>query len=158
MKGFFFMLGLIGILMMGANGQNELNQLRFVTARFQSLETAQVAGYGLGPGVNQCFSNSDLGGLGYRFINTGLIDANVDLLQPEVMVYIPGPNGMLQLGAVEYIVPVSAWNAMHTGWPQLMGHQFHLNPSLDAYVLHIWIWENNPSGMFEYWNPMVSCA
>lgn len=157
MKGIMFMFGLIGILMMGKNGQNDLAQLRLVTAQFQRLEAAQAAGYNLVPGSNQCLNSAGFGGLGYRYINTSLIDAEVDFLQPEGMVYVLGPNGALQLGAVEYIVPVAAWNAIHTGWPQLMGHQFHLNPSLDAYVLHIWVWENNPSGMFEDWNPKVSC-
>ena len=158
MKGFFFMLGLMGILMMGANKQNELAQLRLEATRFQSLETAQAAGYGPVFGVDQCFSHSGLGGLGYRYINANLIDTKVDILQPEVLIYIPGPNGTLRLGAVEYVVPVSTWNATNTGWPQIMGHQFHLNSSQNVYVLHIWVWENNPSGMFEYWNPMVSCA
>jgi hypothetical protein len=23
--------------------------------------------------------------------------------------------------------------------------------------LHAWIWQNNPAGMFEDWNPTVSC-
>jgi hypothetical protein len=158
MKGIMFVFGLIGILMMGTNRHSDLAQLRLATVEFQRLEAAQAAGYSLMPGLNQCFQNSGFGGLGYRFISTSLIDANVDLMQPEVMVYVRGPNGALQLAAVEYIVPVAAWNATHTGWPQLMGHQFHLNPSLEAYVLNIWVWENNPSGMFEDWNPKVSCA
>ena len=28
----------------------------------------------------------------------------------------------------------------------------------DFYELHAWIWKHNPSGMFEDWNPTVSCA
>jgi hypothetical protein len=158
MKGILFMIGVFGIMMMGTNNQKDLSQLRLVTAQFQRLEAAQAAGYGLVSGPNQCLKNSGLGGLGYRYINTSLIDAKVDFLKPEVLVYVPASNGALQLGAVEYIVPVAAWNATHTGWPQLMGHQFHLNSNLEVYVLHIWVWENNPSGMFEDWNPKVSCA
>jgi len=157
MKGIIFMFGLIGILMMGKNGQSDQSQLRLVTAPFQRIEAAQAAGYGLVPGPNICVADLTFGGLGYRYVNSGLIDAQVDFLQPEAMIYILGPNGALQLGAVEYVVPVPAWNAVHTGWPQIMGHQFHLNPGLNAYVLHIWVWENNPAGMFEDWNPKVSC-
>ena len=158
MKGFMFMFGLIGILIMSKNGQNDLAQLRLVTAQYQRLEAAQAAGYAPTPGPNQCLENSAFGGLGYRYINAGLIDAEVDFLQPEVLVYTQGSNGALQLGAVEYVVPVAAWSATHTGWPQIMGHQFHLNPSLDAYVLHIWVWEDNSLGVFEDWNPLVSCS
>ena len=155
MKGIIFMFGLIGILMMGKNSQSDQSQLLLVTARFQSTAAAQAAGYELGPGL--CVADLTFGGLGYRYVNASLVDAQVDFLQPEAMVYITGSNGTLQLGAVEYIVPVPAWNASNTRWPQIMGHQFHLNPSLNAYVLHIWVWANNSAGMFEDWNPKVSC-
>jgi hypothetical protein len=157
MKGIFFMFGLIGILVMGMNRQNDLTRLRLITAQFQRVEEAQVAGYSPLPGPYQCFKNPNFGGLGYRYINTSLMDANVNFLQPEGLVYVSGPGGALQLAAVEYIVPVAAWNATHTGWPQLMGQQFHLNPVLEVYVLHVWVWADNPSGMFEDWNPNVSC-
>ena len=159
MKGIMFMFGLIGILVMGNFRRSDMTQLRVATAEFQRLETAQAAGYRPVSDLNLCLNNtSGFGGLGYRYSNNDLIDANVDPLQPEALIYVPGPNGVLQLGAVEYIVPVAAWNATQAGWPQLMGHQFHLNPGIEAYVLHIWAWENNPSGMFEYWNPTVSCS
>ncbi len=96
--------------------------------------------------------------MGYHYINTGILDLTVDELQPEAMVYIPGPNGGLQLGAVEYIVPSAAWDAAgNIEPPTTLGQSFHLNPTLGVYVLHAWIWKNNPSGMFEDWNPNVSC-
>lgn len=158
MKGILFMFGMIVIMMMSTNGQKDLAQLRFATAQFQSLEAARATGYGLLIGHNQCFQDSAFGALGYRYIDIALLDANLDIQQPEAMVYAPGPQGGLQLVAVEYIVPVADWHAKHTGWPQLMGHQFHLNSSLNAYVLNVWAWEGNPSGMFEDWNSNVSCA
>ena len=68
----------------------------------------------------------------------------------------PGPNG-LQLGAVEYIVPAEPWDAENDELPQLMGQHFHLNENLGVYVLHAWIWMNNSAGIFEDWNPAVSC-
>ncbi len=46
---------------------------------------------------------------------------------------------------------------LNTTPPQLHGHSLHLNESLGVYVLHAWIWKNNPAGMFEDWNPKVSC-
>jgi hypothetical protein len=96
--------------------------------------------------------------MGYHYINTGILDLTVDELQPEAMVYIPSPNDGLQLGAVEYIVPAEAWDAAgNTEPPTALGHNFHLNSTLGVYVLHAWIWKNNPSGMFEDWNPNVSC-
>ena len=96
--------------------------------------------------------------MGYHYIHTGLLDLTVDALQPEAMVYVPGPNGQFKLGAVEYIVPAADWDANgHTEPPSLLGHHFHLNQDLGVYVLHAWIWRQNPLGIFEDWNPNVTC-
>jgi hypothetical protein len=94
--------------------------------------------------------------MGFHYINTDLLDTNIELLRPEAMVYTPSPNG-LQLGAVEYIIPASAWDAEHDELPELLGQHFHLNTRLGVYVLHAWIWKNNAAGIFEDWNPVVSC-
>jgi hypothetical protein len=39
----------------------------------------------------------------------------------------------------------------------VLGHHLHLNPGLGVYVLHAWIFKNNPAGIFEDWNPNVTC-
>jgi hypothetical protein len=97
--------------------------------------------------------------MGVHYIRTEGLDLTVDLLQPEAMVYVPGPNGQLQLGAVEYIVPAEPWDAAgHAEPPMVADRPFHLNAALGVYVLHAWLWHNNPAGMFEDWNPKVSCA
>lgn len=94
--------------------------------------------------------------MGYHYINTDILDLKVDLLHPEAMVYVPSPDG-LQLGAVEYIVPAEAWDEEHKQLPKLLGQTFHLNETLGVYVLHACIWKNNSSGVFEDWNPRISC-
>ncbi len=141
-----------------AAAKNELAGLRSATARFHRTEAAQAAGYDLVAGLDHCFDNPGVGGMGYHYINTSLLDAAVEVERPEAMVYAPGPNGQLQLGAVEYIVPAEAWAAAgHTQPPTALGQTFHLNSALGVYVLHAWVWQNNPSGMFEDWNPRVAC-
>jgi hypothetical protein len=141
-----------------AASQADVAKLRAVTAQFHRTESAQAAGYDLVTGLDNCFENPGVGGMGYHYINTGILDLTVDELQPEAMVYIPSPNEGLQLGAVEYIVPAEAWDAAgNTEPPTALGQSFHLNSTLGMYVLHAWIWKNNPSGMFEDWNPNVSC-
>ena len=155
-SGFLFILGLTAIMAFGASGRGELAQIRSATEQFQRPEMAQAAGYSFISSLNDC--NPSFGGAGYQYINIGLIDTSVDLLHPEAMIYVPGRNGTLQLGAVEYIVPVAAWNAIHTAeWPRIMDQQFQLNPGLGVYILHIWVWTDNPSGIFEAWNPNVAC-
>jgi hypothetical protein len=141
-----------------AAGQANLADVRAATARFYRIPVAQAAGYSLVPGLDSCFDNPGVGGMGYHYIKTSILDLKLDALQPEAMVYTPGPNGILQLGAVEYIVPAKAWDdAGNTQPPTVLGHSLHLNPALGVYILHAWIWKENPSGIFSDWNPKVSC-
>ena len=49
-----------------------------------------------------------------------------------------------------------------TPQPQLLGQGFELDPPPAPGVpwhwsLHVWIWADNPSGMFSPWNPSISC-
>ncbi|MCI0579064.1 MAG: hypothetical protein L0331_23050 [Chloroflexi bacterium] len=141
-----------------AAGQAELAKVRKATARFHRIEAAQAAGYDLRPDLDHCFDNPGVGGMGYHYINTDILDLTLNALRPEAVVYTPGRNGQLRLGAVEYIVPAAEWDAAgHTEPPAVLGHHLHLNEKLGVYVLHAWIWRHNPAGVFEDWNPNVSC-
>jgi hypothetical protein len=91
-------------------------------------------------------------------------DAAVNATTPEVLVYEPEANGKLRLVALEYVVIKAAWDVEHNDKPSLFGQDFE---SIGAdnryglppfYELHVWIWKDNPSGMFQDWNPKVSCA
>jgi hypothetical protein len=150
-------LSLFTAMIVQASVQDNFAELRDATAQYHRPEVAQAAGYDLVPGLHHCFNNPGVGAMGYHYINGDLLDTAVNFLEPEVMVYTPGPNGILQLGAVEYVVPAAVWDAEHDELPQVIGQEFHLNPALGVYVLHIWVWKNNPAGMFEDWNPKVSC-
>lgn len=155
-------LMLLAILAVGAiayaGGQSELARVRAATAGFHRPAEAQAAGWDLVPGLDHCFNNPGVGAMGFHYINVALLDVEVDVLQPEAMVYAPGPNGQLQLGAVEYIVPADAWVAAgNTELPEALGQTFHLNEALGVYVLHAWLWKDNPGGLFEDWNPNVTC-
>jgi len=158
------LIGILAALVAGgaavavARAGDDLAPVRSATAQFHRTEAAQQAGYDLVEGVDYCFESEGVGGMGYHYINLGILDLTVDALQPEAMVYAPGPNGQLQLGAVEFIVPAADWDAAgNTEPPSVLGQSFHLNEALGLYVLHAWIWRHNPSGMFEDWNPEVSC-
>lgn len=147
-----------GVTVAMAAAQNDLAQVRRATARYHRTEVAQAAGYDLLPGLDHCFENPGVGAMGYHYINADLLDLELNADEPEAMVYAPGPNGQLKLAAVEYIVPAEPWDEAGTGdLPEVLGHHLHLNADLGVYVLHAWVWENNPSGMFEDWNPRVIC-
>jgi hypothetical protein len=152
----FVLVAATGVL---ANSvESDLAAVRAATAHFHRPEVAQAGGWDLVPGLDHCFQNPGVGAMGYHYINVGKLDTTVEMLAPEAMVYVPGPHGRLQLGAVEYIVPAAAWDAEgHAELPSVLGQSFHLNEALGVYVLHAWIWKHNEAGIFEDWNPDVTC-
>jgi hypothetical protein len=148
-------LALITIVFASQN--DELADVRSSTAHFHRPEAAQAAGWDLVPGLDHCFNKPNVGAMGYHYINTALLDTELNPLQPEAMVYESDPRGKLKLAAVEYIVPAEEWDASNSELPKLHGQSLHLNSALGVYVLHAWIWKHNPSGIFHDWNPLVSC-
>ena len=138
-----------------AKGQSELEALKAATAQFQSVDAAMAAGY---KPFMDCFDNPGVGGMGYHYLNGDLLDLKVEALAPEAMVYARDAAGKLHLVGVEYIVPAKEWDAANTQMPTLYGRMFHLNEKLGVHVLHAWVWEDNPAGVFEDWNPRISAC
>jgi hypothetical protein len=129
-----------------------LKALRRETARYHSTTQAVKAGY---LPDDHCVEVPGLGGMGYHWLNPALLDASFDPLRPEVLVYAPGPRGTLTLGAVEYIV-------LDVGQPRpsFAGHPFDVGGTpipLPHWSLHVWLYEDNPDGIFAPFNPRVSC-
>lgn len=141
--------------------ESQLSDLRRVTAKFHSIDAAKEAGYSTQ--ITPCWAHHSAGGMGYHFGNTNLFDATVDLLNPETVIYEPQAGGHMRLVGMEYIVPLAAWaGANHdlnnpNDVPQLLGQRFTRHSFLPIFKLHIWLWQNNPSGTFADWNPKVSC-
>jgi hypothetical protein len=141
--------------------EKQLAELRTATAPFQSIQAAKQAGYSTQ--ITPCWAHHSAGAMGYHYGNTALFDANVELLHPETVIYEPETGGQMTLVGVEYIVPLAAWEAAHhnlsdsTDVPQLLGQRFTRHSTLPIFKLHIWLWQENPSGKFADWNPTVSC-
>lgn len=133
--------------------QRDIARLRERTAAFNRFDAAAAAGWDTR--ITDCFFDPQLGGMGYHYGNTALIDGTVDALQPELLLYEPEKNGRLRFVAVEYIVPFTAWTAAAP--PQLYGQSFHRNEAFGLWVLHVWHMRENPRGTFADWNPRVSC-
>lgn len=141
---------LTSVTIVTSANRGEMGKLRSATSRYQKLEAAQADGYGLVPGLDHCFENPGTGAMGYHYINTNLLDITLDPTRPEAMVYSKNNGGKMKLGAVEFIVPADAWAAAgNSSPPQVLGQHLHLNEALGVYVLHAWIWQNNPTGVFE---------
>jgi hypothetical protein len=139
-----------------------ISAARAATARFHH----QHDGYSLlvdAAGI-ACIDNPGVGGMGIHYVNGTLVgDGQVNALTPELVVYEPGRDGRLRLVAAEYVVFQDAWDVAHASPPELFGQTFELVGAGNRYglppfyELHAWLWEHNRAGMFEDWNPRVSC-
>lgn len=133
--------------------QRSVESLRSLTRSYQTLTQAKAAGYNVK--VTDCMSDTQ-GGMGYHFGNAAFIDGKVEELKPEVVMYEPASDGELKIVGVEYVVPFDQWTAPNP--PQLFGRAFARNEMFKVWALHMWIWRDNPDGLFASWNPAVSCA
>lgn len=102
------------------------------------------------------------GGMGVHFLNVSLLGKPLDPAKPQVLVYEPVGN-KLQLVAAEWFVPLSPEVKER---PQLFGKPFDgpmeghhplMPQGLHHYDLHVWLWKDNPAGMFSPTNPKVKC-
>jgi len=121
-------------------------------ARFHSTAQAIKAGY---EPDDHCVSVPGLGGMGFHWVNPSLVDPVFDPLKPEAILYAMGPSGNLRLIAVEYIV-VNVGQAR----PMFGDQPFDVGGTplpVPHWSLHVWLYENNPSGIFVPFNPNISC-
>jgi hypothetical protein len=135
--------------------------VRESTERFKDVAVAEHEGYGLQFG---CVSGPDYGAMGMHFVNFPLVlDGILDPTKPEIVIYEPQPNGRLRLIGADYLVLADAWNATHSGPPELGGQLFHFFEAPNRfglppfYTLHVWAWKENPTGAFVNWHANVSC-
>ena len=134
-------------------GANPLaDSVRDANARFVDVSVAVSEGYSPIP----CVSGIEGGAMGIHYVNASLIeDEVIDIGKPEAVMYEPGPNGAMELVAVEYITP--------KGPAELGGHLFSFVGAPNRYglpafyELHVWAWRDNPTGTFADMNPTVSC-
>jgi len=104
------------------------------------------------------------GAMGVHFINPTLIGPTPDRLRPPLLVYEPMRDGSLRLVAAEWFVPLATGIAERPtlfGRPfdgPMEGHEPLMPASLHHYELHVWLWKENPAGLFNAINPTVGCA
>ncbi|MDP9421528.1 MAG: hypothetical protein M3Q19_01625 [Pseudomonadota bacterium] len=128
--------------------------------------------------------SSDLGAMGVHYFRPDLLGittppnprvdgtgTHTDFTKPAILIYEPQADGSLELVAVENLVFIKAWEAAgNNAPPSFMGKTFDrmaddpATPADEAhmfephYDLHVWLYRDNPNGMFAQFNPNVSCA
>ena len=103
------------------------------------------------------------GAMGVHFLNPANIGPVLDPAKPQVLIYEP-VGGKLVLAAAEWLMPVEASGGKApTIFGQSLvgpmdGHEPIMPASLKHYDLHVWLWKQNPHGMFASTNSALKCA
>jgi hypothetical protein len=98
------------------------------------------------------------------------VGTHTDFRRPAILIYEPQPDGSLQLVAVENLVFQAAWRAAgHLEPPTFQGVPYDTmaddpgTPLDEAHMFqphfdrHVWLYRENPNGMYAPFNPSVSC-
>jgi hypothetical protein len=154
----------------GGHGQHEagkrmtpeLREARRATRQFRDVRVAREAGYEV---ASPCESDPKYGAMGIHYANKELVaDGKLDITKPEILVYQPTRSGKPRLGAIEYFqVDADQDLATEDDRPFLFDMPFdgpmkgHNATMPIHYDLHVWLYRDNPAGMFAMWNPDVRC-
>ena len=140
---------------------------------FNMCETASMMG-----------KRAELGAMGVHYFRPDLlgiteppsprvngVGMHTDFRKPSILIYEPQADGSMELVAVENLVFAAAWKAAGNNAPPTFhgvpydtmvddptteldeAHMFA--PHFDR---HVWIYRNNPNGVFAPLNPAVSCV
>ena len=101
------------------------------------------------------------------------VDGNgihTDFRRPAILIYEPQADGAMRLVAVENLVFASAWHAAgHSAPPTYQGVAYDRmvdDPATAVdeahnfaphYDRHVWLYRDNPNGVFAMFNPAVDC-
>ena len=126
---------------------------------------------------------AELGAMGIHFFRPDLLGItappdprvdgdgiHTDFLLPSILIYEPQADGSLELVAVENLVFAEAWKAAgHEAPPAFHGAPYDTmtddpaTPVDEAHLFephydrHVWIYRDNPNGVFAPFNPAVTC-
>ena len=137
-----------------------LADLRRSLAPYQDVATALADGF---IPVSEC-TESPAGGMGVHFLNPARAMAPVDPENPAILLYSPTRDGGYELiGAEWFAADADQDLSTDDDRPSLWGRPFDgpmtgHEPGMPVhYDLHVWLFDNNPAGVFSPWNPSVSC-
>jgi hypothetical protein len=103
------------------------------------------------------------GAMGVHLLNPANIGPKLDPTKPQVLIYEPVGDKLVLAGA-EWFVPVqAAGGVVPTIFGQTLagpmdGHEPIMPTSLRHYDLHVWLWKDNPRGIFTSTNAALKCA
>lgn len=136
-----------------ADSNQELALARAATAKYHDVNQAEADGY------VQDVCHVD----GCHWFNWDLYDGTFDIEHPEALNYVPTKDGGWRLVAVEYVVmgsdpPQPAPEGFTGDEDAPNGDEYGWRFGTEGYQdweLSVWIWFNNPNGMFAMENPRL---
>ena len=164
-----------------------LEQVRKATERFRDVRQALAEGYVPDPmniceKAEYMGRPASLGAMGIHYFRPDLLGitgdkprvngtgTHTDFTRPAILIYEPRADGSLELVAVENLVFQKPWHAAgNRKPPSFHGVEYDTmqddpNTKVDEahmfephYDRHVWLYRENPSGMFAQFNPNVSC-
>lgn len=144
-----------------------LNELRALSAKWHDPQKAIEDGYTFDVGcvderAVEGVTAAEARGMGRHLVNLGLEfdGGHVDLMEPEIALYArSAESGELKLAGLDYVVHGSDVPSPDAGGePPVMPEleqPFHWSPAHGVWMFHIWLWWDNPDGIFADWNPTV---
>lgn len=141
----------------GAAANQELAAARRATAQYHDFEQALADGF---VQATPCVEGE---GIHYRRTDEfpdPLLDCEFDPENPELLHYVPQPNGELKLVGVEYLVPRStACNTLTQPPEGFSGDadEWELEIGGTVWALNAWIWHGVPEGVFAFRSTKINC-
>lgn len=170
------------------DAEPSLDAVRQAAERFRDVNVALAEGYLRDPldlceTADMMGRPAELGAMGIHFFRPDLlgltadaprvdgVGTHTDFLNPAILLYEPQADGSLELVGVENLVFKSAWHAAgHAEPPAFHGvvwDDMEDDPATEVdeahlfmphYDRHVWVFRENPSGVFSPFNPAVTCA
>jgi hypothetical protein len=170
-----------------ATADLSLDEVRAATERFQDVEVALAEGYIPDPAnicdtAPMMGQPAELGVMGVHYLRPDLLGitateprvdgtgTHTDFSNPAVLIYEPQADGSMELVAVENLVFIEAWEAAgNTSPPSYLGEEWDRmvdDPATEVdeahmfaphYDRHVWIYRDNPNGVFAQYNPNATC-
>jgi hypothetical protein len=125
----------------------ELQQAKDATERYQNISAAIADGYA---DISVVVPN-----MGFHYMKSTLVDAVFDITRPEILVYNKTHEGLTELVAVEYAVPIDMTPDQAPGGFTGTNDVWDRNTGFGLWLLHAWVWKSNASGVFNPTNPGV---
>jgi hypothetical protein len=158
--------GLIGAAASASAGESAevekaLAAVKAAHDKYQDPKVAVAAGF---LPTDSCVTHESMGTMGFHYVHPKLIAAPVVQNSPAILVYQPDGDGGRKLVAVEWFQPDADQDLTTSDdKPSLFSRAFdgpmegHEPGMPRHYDQHAWLWQDNPKGALEPYNPAGSC-